>query len=742
MNDVPVNYPENIDLKNCSKEPIHIIGKTQSYGVLLVCDPLTLEVTQAGKNTQELFLVSHKKIIGKPLSLLLGEEQAANIQANLAKKETSVPQEVTVNGKRFLLQGHFSGINLILDFEPLEEVNDPFFFQKQLTRVLNKIQESESITELCESASVLTKEIFDYDRVMIYKFDEEWNGQVLAESKEEEMESWLGLHYPASDIPAQSRALFLKHQVRMIADVKYKPVTIEPEISPLTSKPLDLSKSGLRAVSPIHIEYLTNMEVGASLSAAIIVKGELWGLIACHHRTPKFLSYYHRESCRFLAQMLSTEIALQESNSFIEKTTGSERILKTLVDQLHKHEDILSALTEGPVKFTDLISCTGGAIYYGGKWKFLGNVPSPSEVEVLMKKFLVHQEAGIYYTRNLSTVYSQSVDYKKIASGILSLRIAENKYIIWFRPEILQTVSWGGDPDDKAFYNEEKKRLSPRKSFKKWTNELTGISKDWKDYDLSAARDLGDRVSHILLAKQRREISALNRKLVEANKDLELFSYGLSHDLRAPVRGIEGYLQIIKEDHSSEMGQEGMNLLNQATALTEKMNSLIDDILSYSGLSSMKDLQFQQIPVNNLLDEIFSLINVQNNFPDSIILVEENLPPMKGDRRMLFQLWLNVVNNALKYSEKVANPEIKIGTEEKNGKEVYFVRDNGIGIEEDYIEKIFSTFTRVAGKEYSGSGIGLSIVKKIIEKHKGDIWVESEKGKGSAFYFYTSPEFD
>lgn len=115
---------------------------------------------------------------------------------------------------------------------------------------------------------------------------------------------------------------------------------------------------------------------------------------------------------------------------------------------------------------------------------------------------------------------------------------------------------------------------------------------------------------------------------------------------------------------------------------------------------------------------------------------------MKGDRRMLFQLWLNVVNNALKYSEKVANPEIKIGTEEKNGKEVYFVRDNGIGIEEDYIEKIFSTFTRVAGKEYSGSGIGLSIVKKIIEKHKGDIWVESEKGKGSAFYFYTSPEFD
>lgn len=737
MTNVPTNYPKNIDLDNCAKEPIHIIGKTQSFGVLLVCDPKTFEVTQAASNTQEFFSIPLEDVLHRPLSAIIGEEQENKVKETFGNKEFAVPQEILVNGKRFLVHGHLSELSLILDFEPVEELSDPFFFQKQLTRVLNEIQSSRSIPELGNSAAELTREIFGYDRVMIYKFDEEWNGMVLAESKIPEMESWLGLHYPATDIPAQSRELFLKHQVRMISHVGYSPVPIVPEISPLTGKPLDISNSSLRAVSPIHIEYLTNMKVGASLSAAIIVQGKLWGLIACHHKTAKYLNYYQRESCRFLAQMLSTEIALQESNNFIEKTSASERILNTLVEQLKKKNNIVEALSGGPVSFTDLISCTGGAIYFGGEWELKGQVPTQPELDSLMNRFLVHQEAGIYHTRNLSSVYDKAIDFQAIASGILSLRITESKYLIWFRPEIVQTVSWGGDPHDKAFYNEEEGRLSPRKSFKKWTNELKGISEDWKDFDLSAARDLGDRVSLTLLSKQRKEISALNKKLIEANKDLELFSYGLSHDLRAPIRGMEGYLRILKEDHSQELSEEGGNILNLASALTGKMNTLIDDILSYSGLSTREDLQTQIIPTRSILDDVLLLINAQVNYPKTRIQIDDNLPPIKGDKRMLFQLWLNIINNALKYSGKVAAPEVTIGTVQEKGKNVFFVRDNGIGIEEEYLEKIFGTFTRVAGKDYKGSGIGLAIVKKIIEKHKGEIWVESAKGKGTTFYFYT-----
>jgi len=497
-----VKYPDKVALENCAKEPIHIIGKSQSYGVLLVCDPISLYISQTGTNTLEHFGIPHSELLGKPLSCLIGDDHTGYLKELLARKEISVPQEVKIGVKRFFILAHFSELNLVLEFEPLEEIHDPYFFQRQLTRVLNKIQDSVSVNELCKSASTLTKDIFGYDRVMIYKFDKEWNGEVVAEEKEEGMESWLGLHYPSTDIPAQSRAMFLKHQVRMIADVKYIPVRIEPELSPLTGTPLDLSRSGLRAVSPIHIEYLMNMEVGASLSSAIIVKGKLWGLIACHHRTAKFISYYKRESCRFLAQMLSTEIALKESNSFIKQRESSEKLRKLLVKQLREKKELFDALSQGRIKFTDLISCGGGALYFNGNWKLAGNCPSLEQTEELMKKFLQFQETSLYSTRKLSNIFPEAQKYKQTASGVLSLRISENKYIIWFRPELVQTVTWGGDPDDKAFYNEEKKRLSPRKSFKKWSKELTGISEEWQDFDLSAARSLGEDVSHVLLAKQ------------------------------------------------------------------------------------------------------------------------------------------------------------------------------------------------------------------------------------------------
>lgn len=734
-----VRYPDKVDLENCSKEPIHIIGKSQSYGVLLVCDPSTLEIIQTGTNTLEYFGIPHYELLGRPLNQLIGEEQVKSLSDLLARNEVSIPQEVIIGVKRFLVLAHISDQNLVLDMEPLEEIQDSYFFQRQLTQVLNTIQDSGSVKGLCQSAATLTRSIFGYDRVMIYKFDKEWNGEVVAEDKKPEMESWLGLHYPATDIPSQSRAMFLKHPVRMIANVNYEPVPIEPELSPLTGKPLDLTRSGLRAVSPIHIEYLMNMEVGASLSAAIVVKGKLWGLIACQHNTSKFISYYKRESCRFLAQMLSTEIALKETNSFIKKRESSEKLRKLLVKQLRGRNVLFEALSRGGVKFTDLISCGGGALYFNGKWQLEGVCPTKGQIEILMEKFLQFQESGLYSTRNLSNIFPEANEYKEIASGVLSLRISESKYIIWFRPEIVQTVTWGGDPDDKAFYNEEKKRLSPRKSFKKWSKELTGISEEWHDFDLSAARALGEDVSHVVLAKQRHEIQALNNKLIEANQDLELFSSGLSHDLRAPVRGVEGYLQILREDHGNELGEEGKKLLAMIFELTGKMNTLIDDILSYSGLSHLENLQLQEIPVKNMVNEIFELINVKSNFPKTHIELQENLPPMVGDKRMLFQLWSNMINNALKYSSRKDAPEIKIGTIKRNDEEIFFISDNGIGIESNYFKKIFNNFTRVAGNDYKGTGIGLAIVKKIIEKHNGSIWVESTKGEGATFYFTTRP---
>lgn len=728
-------YPERINLDNCAKEPIHIIGKTQAYGVLIACEPHDLKIVQAGENTADFFGIDVDDLLGEPLSFLLGKDQVRTLDLN----EQLVPQEVLVNGKKFLLLCHFSEGSFIMDFEPVNEVQDAFFFQKQLTEILNKFQKAQTLQQLSNKAAVLTRKVFGYDRVMIYRFDEEWNGEVIAESKREDLESWLGLHYPATDIPSQSRNLFLKHRVRIISDVNYSPIKIIPEISPVSHKPLDLSRSNLRAVSPIHIEYLQNMQVGASLSAAIVVKGKLWGLIACHHQSRKYLDHYQRETCRFLAQMFSTEITLHETNNLLNKSENTDSIRRQLVVQMDYNKDLPAALNRDVVKFTDLLDCGGGAIFYIDRWELNGQTPAVDQLNRLLA-FIKEQPKSLFSTRNLSALFPEAIEYKESASGLLSLKISDNKYILWFKPEVAQVVNWGGNPEQKAFYNEREQRISPRKSFEKWSQKLAGLSEPWHELDRNTARAFRENISHFLLVRQRKEIEALNKKLVEANKELELFSYGLSHDLRAPVRGMEGFIKILLEDHGSNLNDEGLQLLEMTRGFTRKMNTLIDDILEYSRLGHEGKVEVKELNSNELIEEVLQLFNLKVNYPRALVKVQPNLPFLKGDKRMLVQLWSNLVNNALKYSSEEKEPLIEIGASESEGKTVFFVRDNGIGIEPSMKEKIFETFQRGVGSKFEGTGIGLAIVKRIVEKHKGKVWLESEPGRGSVFYFYLAPD--
>lgn len=731
----PVHYPQQLDLDNCAREPIHIIGKTQAHGILLSCDPGSFVITQAGDNAMSFFAISTEDLLGREISFLIGKEQAQNLKDGL-KEEDSLPLQVRVNESNFLMLPHLSDGNLVLDFEPLTGVQDHLFLQNRLSAILDGFQNARSVEELCRAAAILTKKIFGYDRVMIYRFDDQWNGEVIAEEKEESMESWLGLHYPATDIPAQSRELFLRHRVRVITNVNYSPVPIVPQFSPLTGAPLDISRSNLRGVSPIHIEYLKNMGVGASLSAALVVKGKLWGLIACHNNTAKYLNFYLRETCRFLANSLSNELALFESNFQINKLEIAENIRRQLVVQMNYHKDLLQALNRDTVKFTDLIECGGGAIYLMDQWELRGHTPSREQLDSLLNNFIKKQTKSVFLTRNLSADFPEAEDYRSTASGLCSLRIAENKYILWFKPEVVQVVTWGGNPQNKAFYNANEQRLSPRKSFEKWSEKLTGISEAWNDRDKSIARSLRENVSHFLLAQQRIEIATLNNQLVEANKELELFSYGLSHDLRAPVRGMEGYLRILEEDHWEGLNEEGRKMLHMARDLTERMNNLIDDILEYSRLSHTEGPEVHKINTSELVLEVLALFNVKENYSKTELKLQQQLPEIYGDRRMMFQLWANLINNAYKYSVEKDHPIVEIGSTFKNGREVFFVKDNGIGVNPDYRKKIFETFQRAVGSRFKGTGIGLAIVKKIIDKHNGEVWVESTPGEGSVFYFY------
>jgi two-component system, chemotaxis family, sensor kinase Cph1 len=735
MDAASIHYPDQVNLENCAKEPIHLIGRTQEHGVLLACNFQTLEITQAGANAITFFGISTDDLPGTGISSLIGEEKTQELKKQLDIKE-NLPLQVRINGKVFLMLPHLSGQNLILDFEPFPEEQDSLIFQNQLSTVLNRFQKALSVNELSNAAAIVIKKMFGYHRVMIYRFDEQWNGEVIAEEREEEMEAWLGLHYPATDIPEQSRKLFLSQRVRIISKVDYSPVPIMPGLSPLTGEPLDISQSGLRAVSPIHIEYLKNMGVGASLTAAIVVRGKLWGLIACHHNSEKYLDFHSRERCRFVAHTLSNELTLLETNSQISKFQLSENIRRQLVVQMNFHKDLRYALTRDTVKFTDVIDCGGGAIFIKDEWELTGNTPNEAQLDRLLKNFIKKQSNSVYLTRNLSAEFPEAGKYRTTASGLLSLKIAENKFLLWFKPEVVQVVNWGGDPNNKAFYNEKEQRLSPRKSFEKWTEKLTGTSEPWDDLDKNIARSLRENISHVLLAQQREEIEALNLKLIEANKELELFSYGLSHDLRAPVRGMEGFLNILQEDHAKELGEDGRIMLHKTRELTERMNNLIDNILEYSRLSHTEGLKITTINNSEVIKEVLELFNAEESYPKTDVVLQPEMPTMHGDRRMIFQLWANLLNNALKYSAEKEKPLVEVGTTLINGREVFMVKDNGIGINPEYKKKIFETFQRAVGSRFKGTGIGLAIVNKIVEKHNGEVWVESVPGEGSQFYFY------
>ncbi len=727
---------QKVTITNCEKEPIHVIGKSQSYGVILVCNPVNLEITQCTENAKQVLGMASDYLLGKNLSVILSTEKMNLLKAKLDNEKNLLPDEDIINEKKYNIIPHLSDANLVLDVEPAGVALQSSLYQDQLTAILSEIESTHTIPKMCNIAVSQVKQLFDYDRVMMYKFDDEWNGEVIAEVKEDHLESWLGLHYPARDIPKQARDIFLKQGVRIIGDVNSKPSKLIPEISPITNKPLDISRSDLRGVSPIHIEYLQNMKVGASLTAAIILEGELWGLLACHHYSPKFINYHQRQTCKFLTQIFSNSLSVKTTKLFLNNMEASEVIRKELVLQMEYISNLKDALLNFHPKFTDIIACSGGAFYQDGKLSLVGETPLKEDILDLIENFIINKEQNLYHTKSLGKQYPKAQEYAKLLSGVLSARLIDgsNSFLLWFRPEVSETVNWGGNPEKIGYIKDGVEYLSPRKSFEKWTQQNAGISKQWENYDLEAVDALQESITHIVVKKQRDEILNLNNQLMDVNQELQTFSYSISHDLRAPLRGIDGYARIIRDHHMQGLDAYGKKAIETIVKSAEDMDGLIEDILAYSSIGK-KAKKSELISVKKLVEDIVIKLNLEKQYPHTTLQVTSEMPKIEGDKRMISQLLHNLVGNAFKYSSKVAEPRVKIGYAKKDGKNVFFIKDNGIGIAPNLHHKAFDVFSRLAGDEFEGTGIGLAIAKKVIDIHNGEIWLESELDKGTTFYF-------
>ncbi len=727
---------KNINITNCEKEPIHIIGQSQAHGVILVCNPVNLEITQCTENAEQLLGLTVGYLLGKNLDVLISSEKVLQIKEKLEQGKNLLPDEEVINKRRFLIIPHLSQANFILDFEFAGIDLPSSRNQNLLPSILSEIENTQTIPEMCKLAVSQIKNLFEYDRVMMYKFDDEWNGEVIAEVKEEHLKSWLGLHYPARDIPKQARKIFLKQGVRIIGDVNFLPSNLIPEISPITGKPLDISRSELRSVSPIHIEYLQNMGVGASLTAAVILDGELWGLLACHHYSPKFINYHQRQTCKFITQVFSNSLSVKTTKTFLHHMEASEAIRKKLALQMEANNNIKNSLLNFSPKFTDIIECNGGALYQEGKLTLVGITPQKQDIIDLLHDFIFLKDEEVFFTKSLGNQYSKAKNYTKFASGLLSLRLkdAKNSFLLWFRSEISETVTWGGNPEKIGFIKEGVEYLSPRKSFEKWTQQNAGISKQWENYDIQAVAALQESITYIIVKKQRDEILDLNDQLVAANQELQTFNYSISHDLRAPLRGIEGYARILRDHHLEGLDDYSKKAINTIVSSAEDMDRLIEDILSYSSVGRT-NLNREILSIEKMIEDILLKQNMAKHFPDTSIILASKFPKIEADKRLISQLLNNLIGNAFKYSSKSAKPLVEIGYLIKEKGNVYFVRDNGIGIDPKLNHKIFDVFSRLAGDEYEGSGIGLAIAKKVVDIHQGELWLESNLNKGSTFFF-------
>jgi diguanylate cyclase (GGDEF)-like protein/PAS domain S-box-containing protein len=488
-----------IDLNNCDKEPIHIPGFIQPHGVLLAVTTNNIPtIVQCSQNTEEHLGLTTQEVLGLPLEHLLGKDNirqvlartfSASVTSDLQYMDLTI--NVSGNAQVFTSVIHESEGLLILEMEPFyEKGNMEGNDFEWISRFFSRLKSTDNRVEASQIAAEQVKEMLGYDRVMIYEFDEQWNGKVIAEAREDELEPFLGHHYPASDIPKQARELYLRNWLRTIVNVNYTPVEIVPLLQPLTGKPLNLSLSVLRSVSPLHIEYLQNMGVGATVTISLIHDNQLWGLITCHHYSARYIPHRVRNLCNFLGSFFSSELfqrqQLDEYQAEIRSREAATQIANIFIGNTSPVR-IIEELQGEEQTLLSLMDASGAAICYQDKLLLYGDTPTREQVRELAAWLAGKSEDYSYHTSKLSLEYDPAKVYKEKASGIVYVAISpgQHHYIIWFRPEVVQLVDWAGDPAKAMIKTDEGMRLSPRKSFEKWREVVQSTSYPWTTKELN-----------------------------------------------------------------------------------------------------------------------------------------------------------------------------------------------------------------------------------------------------------------
>jgi light-regulated signal transduction histidine kinase (bacteriophytochrome) len=514
------------DLSNCEREQIHLAGSIQPHGVLLVVEHPSYNIIQASDNA-EARLASKRPVAGQSIEAL-GGNLLNKIKACVRRSQRTTPiafrcrtGEARTEYNALL---HWVDENaLIVELEPAGPRVD---LRQKMEGAISSFLSASSLDHLCDEASKVLRELTGYDRVMIYKFDADGHGQVYAESKREDLESYLGNWYPASDIPQIARRLYERNRVRMLVDVHYVPVPVSPAKFPVTGKDLDMSLCFLRSMSPIHIEYLKNMGVSATLVASLMVGEKLWGLISCHHYSPRHTHYEHRTGCEVLAEVLSTRIASLESFARARVEMSVRRLEEMMLASVSRYGDWKSDLFDRPKTLLETVHATGVALVFEEKLYTAGDIPGTHDIRKLISWLdtKLTPQAPSFATKSIASEDPEFSGLTAVASGVLAIRIpdAQGEYLIWFRPERRHTVTWGGDPMKPFLTGGSPSDLSPRRSFAQWHQVVEGSSAPWTQADIATARMVSDSVADVILQFRALRLLILQNQLRKVRRDVRL----------------------------------------------------------------------------------------------------------------------------------------------------------------------------------------------------------------------------
>lgn len=491
---------KNFDASFCGNLAIHQTNSIQDFGYLIILDINSLEIVQASENIIKITKKTVQDFVGTNFSQLLSENDFKHFKAEISKgKRNRLPFKFMLNGNQRPLAvnvlAHIKTEFVILEIEEADDIRDRSFTEvfQEIRSFISQLESTDQLQEVCEASIKEIRKIAGFDGIRMYRFDKEWNGTVIAEDISDGLESYLGQTFPASDVPKQARALYLKNPYRLIPNRNYQAVKLYPVINPINNSFLDLSDCNLRSVAGVHLEYMANMNVMASMSIRVIVDGKLWGLISCHHITSKYLSNESRSIFEWLSMEISNRIS---SILKQEELVNHAALLNTrtlITDAIHTENDVVKGLFgESNQNLLSLFNATGMAMSYKNKIHTLGSVPETDEIENLILWLEGKGTINVYSTQNLGEIYEEAKVYANIASGTLVIPIDSNKgeYIICFKPEVIQSIKWGGDPNQAISFEKDGINYHPRNSFKLWLQTIYGQSTKWNDAELEMAESL------------------------------------------------------------------------------------------------------------------------------------------------------------------------------------------------------------------------------------------------------------